>query len=117
MGGVLSRTKVDGIMQRKEGRVLCEGLQLLSWNLERQKKRDKGVLKGGWEGFPLEHEAGRRMKSMVPTPKVHGISMNNPVCPTYASDRGSDGLFVNARLGSKMGSLSRRVFTRAPSCY
>ena len=58
MGGVLSRTKVDGIMQRKEGRVLCEGLQLLSWNLERQKKRGKRVLKGGWEGFPLEHEAG-----------------------------------------------------------
>ena len=43
---------------------------------------------------------------MVPTTKVHGISMNNPVCPTYASDRDSDGLFVNARLGSKMGSLS-----------
>ena len=51
--------------------------------------------------------------------KVHGISMNSPVCPTYASDRDSDGLFVNARLGSKMGSLSRRVFTRAraSSCY
>ena len=57
VGGVLSRTKVDGIMQRKEGRVLCEGLQLLSWNLERQKKRDMGLLKGGWEVFPLEHEA------------------------------------------------------------